>query len=218
MGVSGRPVRPGPVRPRDAASLVLLRRGPDGPEVLMGRRAGGHRFLPHVYAFPGGRLDSSDRSETPINNLKFNSNFSKSNLGCELSLATALAVAAVRETWEETGIALGRVEAGRLRADLSGLTYLCRAITPAESPIRFHARFFARDVTGLPLRLSGSGELLDLAFRPLPAARALPLADITEFVLDLLAGLGPDLAPERPPFWYYRSGKPLIRWGNPCNP
>src|SRR3546814_3764964 len=98
MGVTGRPVRPSPVRPQDAASLILLRRGPGGPEVLMGRRAGGHRFLPNVYAFPGGRLDSSDRSETPINNLKYNRNYIKSHLGCEPAIATALAVAAVRAT------------------------------------------------------------------------------------------------------------------------
>lgn len=215
MGVTSRPARPHPVRPLDAASLVLLRRGLQGPEVLMGRRAGGHRFLPHVYAFPGGRLDSSDRSEIPDNNLKYNDDFIKTHLACDPGTATALAVAALRETWEETGIPLGRIEAGRLRPDLAGLAYLCRAITPAESPIRFHARFFARDVTGLPLTLGGSGELLDLAFRPLAAARALPLADITEFVLDLLTGLGPDLPPPRPAFWHYRRGKPLIRWGNP---
>jgi 8-oxo-dGTP pyrophosphatase MutT (NUDIX family) len=204
-----------PVRPRDAASLALLRRGPQGLEVLMGRRAGGHRFLPHVYAFPGGRLDSSDKSEICINNLKYNADFIESCICCAPATATALAVAALRETWEETGIALGRVEAGRLRPDLAGLVYLCRAITPAESPIRFHARFFARDVTGLPLSLGGSGELLDLAFRPLVVARRLPLADITEFVLDLLAGLGPDLTPPRPAFWRYRRGKPLIRWEKP---
>ena len=213
--MSDRPVRRHPVRPKDAASLVLLRRGPEGPEVLMGRRAGGHRFLPHLYAFPGGRIDSSDRSESRYNNLKYNDNFIESNLACTPQQATALAVAALRETWEETGIALGRIEAGRLRPDLAGLTYLCRAITPADSPIRFHARFFARDVTGLPLALGGSGELLDLAFRPLAAARALPQADITEFVLDLLTGLGPNQAPDRHAFWRYRSGKPLIRWTNP---
>src|SRR3546814_11957425 len=80
MGVTGRPVRPSPVRPQDAASLILLRRGPGGPEVLMGRRAGGHRFLPNVYAFPGGRLGSSDRSETPITHLKYNRNYHKSQL------------------------------------------------------------------------------------------------------------------------------------------
>lgn len=199
-----RPARPSSARPHDAGSLVLVRRGPEGPEVLLGRRAGKHRFLPNVYAFPGGRVDSPDKSEIPLKPLN--------NINLMLQPA---AVAAVRETWEETGIPLGLLNAGRLRPDLSGLHYLCRAITPAESPIRFHARFFLRDVTGMPLTLGGSGELLDLAFRPLDTALRLPLADITEFILGMVGGLGPDLAPQRAAFWRYRRGKPMIRWDNP---
>jgi 8-oxo-dGTP pyrophosphatase MutT (NUDIX family) len=191
-------------RSQDAGSLVLVRRGPAGPEVLLGRRAGKHRFLPNVYAFPGGRVDSSDRSEIPLKSLK--------NINSTLR---PMAMAAVRETWEETGIALGRIEAGRLRPDLSGLRYLCRAITPSESPIRFHARFFLQDATGLSVTLEGSGELLDLAFRPLDAALRMPLADITEFLLRLVGELGPDLIPQRTAFWRYRLGKPLIGWDNP---
>ena len=193
-----------PAVPQDAGSLVLVRQGSSGPEILLGRRAGRHRFLPNVYAFPGGRVDLSDRLESPIKPLNDNS-----------LLLQPAAVAAVRETWEETGIPLGQLEAGRLRPDLSGLHYLCRAITPAESPIRFHARFFLRDVTGVPLTLGGSGELLDLAFRPLDAALRLPLADITEFVLGMVGGLGPNLMPQRTAFWRYRRGKPMIQWDNP---
>lgn len=201
-----------PVRPRDAASLILLRRDAGrAVEVLLGRRAGKHRFLPDVYAFPGGRLDLSDRLDTIVNDLNFNDN-SAFDLSCPPSLTRALAVAAVRETWEETGIALGRIAAGRLQPDLSGLRYVGRAITPAESPIRFHARFFLQDVSDRPLTLGGSGELLDLAFRPLEAALRLPLADITEFMLHQIGRLGPDLRPERPVFWRYRRGKPMIRW------
>lgn len=193
-----------PAPPHEAGSLVLVRQGPVGPEVLLGRRAGKHRFLPNVYAFPGGRVDLSDKLETPLKPLDNNN----------LPLQPA-AVAAVRETWEETGIPLGLLDGERLRPDLSGLHYLCRAITPAESPIRFHARFFLRDVTGMPLTLGGSGELLDLAFRPLDTALRLPLADITEFVLGMVGGLGPDLVPPRSAFWRYRRGKPMIRWDNP---
>lgn len=193
------------VKARDAASLVLVRQTAAGPEVLLGRRAGKHRFLPNVYAFPGGRVDLSDKSEIPLKPLNF---ISKPHF-------EALAIAAVRETWEETGILLGALENGRLRPDLSGLHYLCRAITPAESPIRFHARFFLQDVSGLPLSLGGSGELLDLAFRPLEAALRLPLADITEFVVRLVGQLGPSLTPEQAAFWRYRRGKPMIRWHNP---
>jgi 8-oxo-dGTP pyrophosphatase MutT (NUDIX family) len=193
-----------PAVPHDAGSLVLVRQGPGGLEILLGRRAGKHRFLPNVYAFPGGRVDLSDKLEIPFKPLN--------NINLLLQPA---AVAAVRETWEETGIPLGLLEAGRLRPDLSGLHYLCRAITPAESPIRFHARFFLRDVTGMPFTLGGSGELLDLAFRPLETALRLPLTDITEFILGIVGGLGPDLTPERPAFWRYRQGKPMIRWDNP---
>lgn len=193
-----------PALPQDAGSLVLVRQGPGGPEVLLGRRAGKHRFLPNVYAFPGGRVDSCDRLELPFKPLV--------NIN---PLLQPSAVAAVRETWEETGIPLGLLDGARLRPDLSGLHYLCRAITPAESPIRFHARFFLRDVTGMPLALGGSGELLDLAFRPLEAALRLPLADITEFVLGMVGQLGPDLVPQRAAFWRYRRGKPMIRWDNP---
>ena len=193
-----------PAVPHDAGSLVLVRQGPGGPEVLLGRRAGKHRFLPNVYAFPGGRVDLSDRLELPYKRLEYIN-----------SSLQPMAVAAVRETWEETGIPLGIFTAGRLRPDLAGLRYLCRAITPVESPIRFHARFFLRDVTGMPLALGGSGELLDLAFRPLETALRLPLADITEFILGMVGGLGPDLMPERAAFWRYRQGKPMIRWDNP---
>lgn len=67
----------------------------------------------------------------------------------------------------------------------------------------------------MPLTLGGSGELLDLAFRPLETALRLPLADITEFVLGMVGQLGPDLVPRRAAFWRYRRGKPMIRWDNP---
>jgi 8-oxo-dGTP pyrophosphatase MutT (NUDIX family) len=205
-----------PVKPRDAASLILVRRsGPRPLEILLGRRAGKHRFLPDVYAFPGGRVDLSDLRDISDSNMNINNN-TVSHIGCQPPLAQALALAALRETWEETGIVLGRVEGGRLRPDASGLQYLGRAITPAESPIRFHARFFLQDVSGLPVSLGGSGELLDLAFRPLEAALRLPLADITEFMLrDVVGRLGPDLRPGRPVFWRYRRGKPLISWEKP---
>ena len=51
-----------PVRPVDAAGLVLLRGSSDKPEVLMGRRHKRASFLPDIYVFPGGRLDDSDRA------------------------------------------------------------------------------------------------------------------------------------------------------------
>jgi len=49
-----------PVVPRDAASLLVLRATPAGPDVLMGLRGAGHRFMPNRLVFPGGAVDRAD--------------------------------------------------------------------------------------------------------------------------------------------------------------
>src|SRR5689334_31825 len=49
------------VRPRDAATLVIVDRTSRKPKVLMGRRHPGHRFMPGKFVFPGGRVESGDR-------------------------------------------------------------------------------------------------------------------------------------------------------------
>ena len=51
---------PSPVRPVDAAGLVLIRDSKRGLEVLVGRRHSRVPFLPDIYVFPGGRVDDSD--------------------------------------------------------------------------------------------------------------------------------------------------------------
>ena len=95
-----------PVRPRDAASLVLFRGPADQPHVLMGRRAQSLRFMPGFYVFPGGTVDATDLQAShalPLHG------------GTEDSLARhaapgmyqSLVWAAVRETWEETGLFYG---------------------------------------------------------------------------------------------------------------
>ncbi len=57
---SGEAQRRNPVRPRDAASLILTRGVGPYCAVLMGRRAARHAFLPGAYVFPGGRVDAGD--------------------------------------------------------------------------------------------------------------------------------------------------------------
>jgi 8-oxo-dGTP pyrophosphatase MutT (NUDIX family) len=48
------------VEPREAASVILLRAGAAGPEVLLGRRNPGARFMPGAWVFPGGAQDDRD--------------------------------------------------------------------------------------------------------------------------------------------------------------
>lgn len=189
---------------RDAASLVLLRRSGSEHHVLMGRRARHHRFLPDFYVFPGGRVDGDDGRAEVLTRLRPEV---ASRLGAR---AHALAVAAVRETYEETGVTLGARRAGALLPALDRLEYIVRAITPASSPIRFHARFFlAQGEFGNAL--AGNGELLDLAWRPIEACLALPIADITEFVLREVALRLAGGSPGGLPLFSFRNGRAAVR-------
>ena len=189
-----------PARPRDAASLVLWRAGPEGPEVLMGRRSSRHRFLPDMFVFPGGRLDAEDYAR--IKGALRPEVARRMALHVEARKAAALGAAAIRETEEETGLKLEH---------LGQLDYVARAITPPTSPIRFHGRFFFADAGATEGTLGGSGELIDLAFRPIRVSLALRVADITEFILgeiDRLLG-----APGEKPaaiFWHYRNGRRIV--------
>jgi 8-oxo-dGTP pyrophosphatase MutT (NUDIX family) len=170
----------------------------------MGRRARHHRFLPDFYVFPGGRVDAADSRAPVLTRLR------PEVAACLGQRAHALAVAAVRETYEETGVTLGELRAGDLLPALDRLQYIVRAITPVSSPIRFHARFFLAegDFNGA---LTGNGELLDLAWRPIEDCLALPIADITEFVLKEVAQRIAGQAPGGTPLFSFRHGHAAVR-------
>ena len=190
----------GAQRPKDAATLILTR-GADQPEVLMGRRAPGHVFMASKWVFPGGRIDRSDFAAASIADLSADA---ARRLAAELPArrARALALTAVRETFEETGLILGRPapsasvagpwreyrQAGAL-PDLSVLSYVARAITTPGRTRRFDARFFMAPVEALrdPDRIEGSGELDEIAWMPLDEAQGLDLPAITRFVLGEVA-------------------------------
>lgn len=204
-----------PVRPKDAASLIIMRgTGPDA-EILMGRRAPRHKFMPHMYVFPGGRLDNADLKAPVRSGLDQRpANYLDRQVGAEKG--QGLAVAAARETWEETGLVFGHVEKDNFTAELSGIDYLGRAITPPVSPIRFHARFFFvsadRAVGGPDAPIGGSGELLDLAWRPLQECLKLPLVDVTEFMLEEVLRRQRGTAIEAVPLFSYKNGSPNISY------
>lgn len=186
-----------PVKPREAASLVLIRRAASGPEVLMGRRPPRSSFAPDVFVFPGGSLQAEDAADPAPLSAECARLAARSR-----RRAGALARTALRETAEETGLTLA--------PERAGLRLIARAITPTNSPIRFHARFFHADADVAEGELGGDGELADLAFRPLPEALALPIMDVTEAVLTAVRDH--DGAPPPAPFLFcYRYGRPAPR-------
>lgn len=106
--VSDPPARPAPTRP--AATLVLLRDGERGPEVLLLQRARTAGFVPGAYVFPGGRVDGADASPSLVARLD---GLDAERAARRLELpdgeppALAYYLAAIREAFEETGILVG---------------------------------------------------------------------------------------------------------------
>jgi len=97
-------------RPRDAATLILIDRSGEKPKVLVGKRHDNVVFMPGKYVFPGGRVDKSDNRipvAAPIPKA-LEANLIKGSPKIAPTRARALAVAAIREACEETGLCLGR--------------------------------------------------------------------------------------------------------------
>ena len=57
------------VRPKDAATLIIVRGGGKEPRVLMGKRAASHKFMPNKFVFPGGKVDPADSRIVPPHDL-----------------------------------------------------------------------------------------------------------------------------------------------------
>lgn len=206
-------------RPKDAATLVLVRRDQNTPRILMGKRAGGHAFMPDKYVFPGGGVDRHDARA-----------LSASELAADTAQylrvqsrrpARALAIAAIRETYEETGLMIARPgKASATFADqpfaphLQPLRFIARAITPPHRHKRFDARFFlayAEDALWDDRTLPEEGELLGLAWLSLAEIADLDLPNITRFVLREIAQiLDPAHADPAPPFLRWASGQHQI--------
>lgn len=190
------------VRPRDASTLILYRPRGKQIEVLMGERNGRHSFMPNRYVFPGGGVEPEDwrvRHSAPLRD-DVAERLAKI---CSPSRARALAAAAVRETFEETGLILGEPDptpgrpvpanwreffATGFAPKLDVLDYVVRAVTPPFRPKRFNARFFIADAAHAHGNITGSGELLDLRWVSIEDALTLELPRITAIVLEQIAG------------------------------
>lgn len=160
-----------PVVPRPAATVVLLRDGPAGPEVLLTHRPSTMAFAADMHVFPGGRVDAGDADRRLLARSPVAPATAAAALGGDLppEAAHAAFVAAIREAWEEVGVLLADPGPGVTPADLElartellgggvpfavladrldlrlrtdRLVPLSRWVTPPTMDRRFDARFF----------------------------------------------------------------------------
>jgi len=177
------------LRPRDAASLILVDRSNSSARVLVGKRSSGHVFMPDVYVFPGGRRDPRDHAlpfAADLHPLVIEKLRRTASRSMTIAGARALALAAVRELQEETGLCF-RTERSQQGPDLSPLRYVARAITPPGRIRRFDTRFFFcfTDEVGIePANIKDSAELQNLQWLDIRDSSCVNMAAITRMVLE----------------------------------
>jgi 8-oxo-dGTP pyrophosphatase MutT (NUDIX family) len=123
---------------RDASTVVLLRDGSTGLEVYLLRRVGTMAFAAGMHVFPGGSVDPRDDEPADAWAGPSPAEWAAA-LGCDEPMARSLVRAAVRETFEESGVLLAGPDAGSVVADTTGhdmeadrLALLDRSVSMAE--------------------------------------------------------------------------------------
>lgn len=216
---------PRAVKPRVASTIVLLQGPKDNPRILMGQRAKRHDFMPSVYVFPGGRVDRCDSYMPYVGDLS-----PRTETILEAVYpprrARAIVLATLRETWEETGLMLGRkarsprnpkdpswqayVDADVL-PDISGIEVFGRAITPPHRHKRFDTWFFINHLDeDTPPATADSQELLNVNWFTFDEIEVLNTHRATDMMLAVLKQyLSYDTAPQKIFFSRMKHGKYL---------
>jgi 8-oxo-dGTP pyrophosphatase MutT (NUDIX family) len=185
---------------RNAATVIVLRDRHDKPSILMGQRGAKAAFMPNKFVFPGGAVDAAD-AQIPLADRLPDTCARRLAEDADPALTHAIAVAAIRELWEETGLILGQpgrwpieppedwqsFAATGFLPQAAPLQFVFRALTPPGRPRRFDARFFLVDADDIANDLDDFGaacdELSHLQWVPLSDARTFDMPFITEVVL-----------------------------------
>ena len=194
---------PAGAEPRDAATLIIVDDQKGERLVLLGKRRQTQVFAPGKFVFPGGSVDPADAQLRTHGRLR---DSERHPLMHDMKLVSGaiapetFALAAIRETFEETGLLLGAPAAGALQnpppswqafashgyaPKLSTLAFIARAITPPGRSRRFDARFFLASGDDIALRTQATdGEFEDLAWVTFARAREMNLHNVTLSVLE----------------------------------
>jgi 8-oxo-dGTP pyrophosphatase MutT (NUDIX family) len=188
------------LKPKDAASLILI--DDSGPEmrVLLGKRRPDLKFMPGQFVFPGGRREETDAAVPVASDLLAgDARLIAEGAGPSGTArrAKALAVAAVREFYEETGFVIGKPHsdcppwvdfaANRLAPDIGAMRYLARAITPPGRSRRFDTRFFISRRSCVTLEVPPpDAEFSEITWATFAATRELDLPEITRTILTVV--------------------------------
>lgn len=218
------------LRPKDAATVLIIDRSSRTPRVLMGKRHASHKFMPGKFVFPGGRVDPGDRRMACTGALSqvCEDRLMKRAVRPSSQKARALALAAIRETFEETGLLFGAADLGTperppagtwtdfashgIFPDLGAVTFVARAITPPRRPKRFDTRFFTLDYSTLGGKIDGvvgpDSELVELVWVDFKEAQELDLPTITQVILrEVEDRITRGFAPYLPvPFYWEKNG------------
>ena len=151
---------PGPVTPRPAATVIVVREGEDGrPETFMVRRDPQARFAADAYVFPGGALQDDDQlagGEPPCSGLTRSEAHNRLSVRGgdappDSAQSIGLHVAAVRELFEEAGILMARHIASDGGSVLS--TETCERLAALRPEIQQRKRLIGDIVAALRLEL-----------------------------------------------------------------
>jgi len=185
------------VKPRDAATIILVRRDAAKPRVLMGKRNSGHDFMPNLWVFPGGRIDRADFRAPHATDLRPEV-AAKFDRHIKRGRGQALALAAIRETFEEAGLLLAKKAPPRpgvgpwreflaqgALPDLEAMEIIARAVTPPMLAKRFDTWFLMADAERLISldRQPDCGELEEIAWVDFDDALGLELPMVTRTMI-----------------------------------
>jgi 8-oxo-dGTP pyrophosphatase MutT (NUDIX family) len=224
--------KPAKLKPKDAAALVLIDDSGPAPCVLLGKRRADLKFMPNQFVFPGGRRETSD-GFTPIASELADHDSRLIIAGCgptgTTRRAKALAVAALREFYEETGFVIGKPSAqypawadftaNQLAPDIGAMRYLARAITPPGRTRRFDTRFFIAKYSAVALEVQPpDAEFSEIRWATFAETVNLDLPGITRTILaevDRRLKADPDLVSNHAIPEFRMRGKTFVREERP---